>query len=230
MKTIGLIGGTGWVSTVEYYRIINEEINKRLGGHQFARCIIYSLNYGDINFFNKSNNKQAIYNLVLDAAKKLQSIGANGLLLCANTLHQFAEALQAQLSIPIIHIAEATANDIGQEGIRNVGLLGTKQTMEMDFYKNIFKKHHIDTLIPESEDRTFIQEVINNELIKSVFKTESKLRFQQICENLVMQGAQGIVLGCTEIPLLLNKEDISVKAFDTLQIHAKAAVDFSLGK
>lgn len=228
MKIIGLIGGTGWVSTLEYYRIMNEETNKRLGGHQFANCIIYSLNYGDIANYNKTNNKQGIYELILSAAEKLQSAGAQGLLLCANTLHQFAEALQQQLNIPVIHIAEATASEINAVGISTVGLLGTRQTMEMDFYKSIFMKHKINTLIPESEDREYIQTVINNELIKSIFKSESRMRFQKICENLIAQGAQGIVLGCTEIPLLMKQEDISVKAFDTLEIHAKAAVDFAI--
>ena len=227
MKTIGLIGGTGWVSTVEYYRIINEEANRRQGGLNFAKCFLYSLNYGDIDAFNKNNNKAGVYSLIYEASKKVTEAGAECLVLCANTLHQFADDLEKGFNIPLVHIAEATAREINRKGFKKIGLLGTKQTMEMDFYRDKLANFNIEMIIPPEDDRDFIQNTINNELIKGKFLKQSKERFQKIMNALGQREAQGIVLGCTEIPLLIKQEDADLPLFDTIGIHAKAVVDFA---
>ena len=228
MKTIGLAGGTGWISSAEYYRIINEEINKRSGGLEFARCILYSINYAEIDAFNKQLNKEGVYKLILDATVKLAGSGADFIILCANTLHQFVERLEQEIDLPIIHIAEATADDIRRKKMSKVGLLGTKQTMEMDFYKSRLKAKQIETVVPELSDRDFIQKTISDELLRGVFSGDSRNRFIEICKELNKRGGEGIVLGCTEIPLLLRQEDIDIPIINTLTVHAMAAVDFAL--
>jgi aspartate racemase len=228
MKTIGLVGGTGWISSAEYYKIINEETNRRLGGLEFARCILFSLNYGEIDSFNRQNNKDGIYSLILDASRKLINAGADCIVLCANTLHQFIEKLEPEINVPVIHIAEATAIEINRKNMKKIGLLGTKQTMEMNFYKSKLNEKNIEVLIPGPEERDFIQKTINNELIKSIFSDESQSRFIEICKDLSGKGAEGIVLGCTEIPLLVKQEDIEIPLFNTLLIHSISAVDFAL--
>jgi aspartate racemase len=228
MKTIGLAGGTGWISSAEYYRIINEETNKKSGGLTFSRCILYSVNYGEIDDFNKQNNREGVYGLILDATLKLAGAGAECIVLCANTLHQFYERLVLETGIPFIHIADAAANEISRKKISRIGLLGTKQTMEMDFYKSRLKDRNIDVLIPELSDRDFIQKTISDELLKGIFSDVSRYRFVAICKELYGRGAEGIVLGCTEIPLLLKQEDINLPVIDTLTVHALAAVDFAL--
>jgi aspartate racemase len=228
MKTIGLIGGTGWVSTLEYYRLINEETNKRLGGLNAARCIIYSFNYADINKFNLRDDHEGIYKLVLDAAVKLKNAGADCLVLCANTLHQYVDRLNEEVKLPIIHIADATAAEIKKQELSTIGLLGTKFTMEMDFYTKRLSTAGINSLVPEKPERFFIHSTIMNELLKEIFKPESKKRFLEIINDLEQKGAQGIVLGCTEIPLLIKQQDIHLPVFNTLEIHAKAAVGFAI--
>ena len=228
MRTIGLVGGTGWISSAEYYRIINEEINKRSGGLEFARCILYSINYAEIDAFNKQNNKEGVYNLIIDATLKLVGSGAELIILCANTLHQFVERLEQEIDVPIIHIAEAAADEIRRKKMSKIGLLGTKQTMEMDFYKSKLKERNIDVIVPELSDRDFIQKTISDELLRGVFTNESRYRFIGICKELNKRGAEGIVLGCTEIPLLLKQGDISIPIINTLTVHVMAAVDFAL--
>lgn len=228
MKTIGLVGGTGWVSTVEYYRIINEEVNRRLGGFQYARCILYSVNYGDIAAFNKIKDYDSIGDMIAEAAVKVQNAGADCIVLCANTLHRFTENVEKKISAPIIHIAEAAGKEINKNGFTKIGLLGTKQTMELDFYKTKLAAMGIESLVPGEPDRDFIQQTIEQELIKSIIKEESKSRFKTIIRGLSANGAQAIVLGCTEIPLLIKPTDIDIPLIDTLDIHAKAAVDFAL--
>lgn len=228
MKTIGLIGGTGWVSSIEYYRILNEETNKRLGGSEFAKCILYSLNYGDIDKHAKKGDYDSIYPLVLEGVKKLVLLKVDCILLCANTLHMFVGRLSAVTDIPIIHIADAVTWEIKKNNIGKVGLLGTKPTMEMDFYKSKLNEAGIEVLIPDDGERQYIQETILNELLKEIFTPEAKNKFLKIIENLKARGAEGIILGCTEIPLLVKQENTDTKLFDTLYIHAKTAVDFSL--
>ena len=228
MKTIGIVGGTGWVSSVEYYRLINEGINAKLGGLNFARCILFSINYAEINACNLRQDYDGVYNIVSDAAKKLISIGAEGIVLGANTLHFTADKLQEEIEVPIIHIADAAAAEIKQHNISRIGLLGTRQTMEQDFYKSRLRDAGIETLVPAKTVRDYINDVIMNELLKSNFKAESKKRFIEIIQELNQRGAQGIVLGCTEIPLLIKPGDIDIPLINTLDIHCRAIVDFAL--
>lgn len=229
MKTIGLIGGTGWVSTVEYYRLINELTNKRLGGLQFAKCVLYSLNYGDIDACNRQNDKIGVLSLVTNAAKKLESAGVDGLALCANTLHFAVDELSKSVELPIVHIADATGTRIKSQGVHKVGLLGTKLTMESDFYKTKLKEKGIECLVPELAEREYINDIITTELFKSVFRVDTRKRFIEIINKLANKGAEGIILGCTEIPLLIKQKDSDMPLFDTLHIHAEAIVDFILG-
>jgi aspartate racemase len=228
MKTIGLIGGTGWTSTVEYYRIINQETNKKLGGLNSARCVVYSFNYAVIDQLNKKNDHAGVFKLVLKAAEKLKNISADFLVLCANTLHQYADDLEKLIDLPIIHIADATAGEIKKQKFKTIGLLGTKFTMEMDFYTRRLKEAGIDSLVPQKPDRDFIHNAIMNELLKEEFRKETKEKFLKIIDDLNTTGAEGIVLGCTEIPLLIKQEDTLLPVFNTLEIHAKATVDFAL--
>ncbi len=228
MKTIGLIGGTGWVSTIEYYRVLNLEINKRLGGQNASRCILYSFNYADINECNLREDHTGVYKMVLDAAAKLKNASADFIVLCANTLHQYADELQKKIELPIVHIADATAKEIKKQGLSKIGLLGTKFTMEMDFYKKRLIAAGIESLVPEKPERLFIHDTIMNELLKEIFKPEAKKKFLEIINDLEQKGAEGIVLGCTEIPLLIKQDDTHLPVFNTLKIHAQAAVDFAL--
>lgn len=230
MKTIGLIGGTGWISTNEYYRLINQGINKKLRGLNSAQCIIYSFNYAIIDKFNKLDDHDSIYNLVLDAARKLESVSVDGLVLCANTLHQYVDKLEKEISTPIIHIGDATADAVKKRSLYKIGLLGTRFTMEMDFYTKRLVNAGIKSLVPEKQDRLFIHDSIMNELLKENFRKETKDRFLSIIDELINSGAEGIVLGCTEIPLLIKPEDIQLPLFNTLTIHAQAAVEYALSE
>lgn len=228
MKTIGLIGGTGWISSLEYYRIINRKVNEKLGGLNSAKCILYSVNYSEIDECNKRNDRRGVFRLISEGADRLYDAGAECILLCANTLHQFADELENKIPIPLIHIAEATAKQINKAGLKKVGLLGTKQTMEMDFYKSKLAAEGISTLIPNNEDMDIIQYIINYELLKEIFTDESVASFQNIMNRMKDSGAEGIILGCTEIPLLIKQEHSPLPLFNTLIIHAYEAVDFAL--
>lgn len=228
MKTIGLVGGTSWASTIDYYRIINEEVNKRRGGMDFARLVLYSLDYGEIHALSLKKDVDGIRALLVGAAKKIESIGAECLLLCANTMHMHAEAVQNSVGIPLIHIADAAAKEVGKKKMTSVGLLGTKLTMELDFYKKRLQEHGITAMVPPLEDRNFIHHAIDTELVKSLILPETKSRFLKIMDALRSQGAEGIILGCTEIPLLVKQGDSDISIFDTTRIHSLAAVDFAL--
>ncbi len=230
MKTIGLIGGTGWVSTIEYYRLINEGINKQLGGQNAARCVLYSFNYADIDKLNQVEDHVGVSKLVLDTALKLKSASAECIVICANTLHMFYDELVEKVQLPIVHIADATAREIKKRGLSKIGLLGTKFTMEMDFYTKRLSTAGIESLVPEKSERFFIHGAIVNELLKENFKPETKKKFLEIIADLEQKGAQGIVLGCTEIPLLIKPADTHLLIFNTLEIHAQAAVDFTLSE
>jgi aspartate racemase len=228
MKTLGLIGGISWLSTIEYYRIINEQINARVGGSQFASCIIRSFNYGEIQALTAVENWDEILELFATACIHLREGGAQGIVLCANTAHLVADKLEQRVELPVIHIGEATANAVEKAGLKTVGLLGTRFTMERDFIKRRLAQHQIDVLIPDLDDREFIHSTIFGELGKGILRAETKQRYQSIISDLVSRGAQGAILGCTEIPLLITEKDISVTAFDTTFLHATAAVDFAL--
>ena len=228
MKTIGLVGGTGWVSTGDYYRIINEEVNRRLGGLNFARCVLYSLDYGEIDKRNRARDMDGNAALVVEAAKKVVGAGADCVLLCANTMHLHAERVRDAVSVPLIHIASATARQITLKSMKKVGLLGTKMTMEMDFYRRRLNDAGIDVLVPEKDDREYIGHAIDDELVRSQFLPHTKNRFLRIIDGLHTSGAEGIVLGCTEIPLLIKPGDSDLTLFNTTLIHSLAAVDFAL--
>ena len=228
MKTLGLVGGTTWLSTIDYYRYINQGINKALGGHQFARLILYSLNFGEILALNKKGELDGIYILVRDASARVMEAGAEGIVLCANTLHRFVDQLQNDINAPIIHIAEATAREINCKGIPAVGLLGTRYTMEEDFITSRLEAANIEAVIPAKTDREFLNNVIYDELAKDIFKPETKSRILGIMEKLRQKGVEGVILGCTELPLIIKDDDYDLPLFDTTAIHARAAVDFAL--
>jgi aspartate racemase len=230
MKTIGLVGGITWYSTIDYYRYINELVNKKAGGDEAAKIILNSVNYGEIKKFTLENDWKSIASVISGAAKRTGDAGADCILLCANTMHNIAGEVQQAIAVPLIHIADATANEIKKTGLKTVALLGTKYTMQFDFFKERLSTYRINTLIPDENDIQKINEAIYNELGKGIILPETKKLFIGIMDKLIHKGAQGIILGCTEIPLLIKPEDCSVPLFDTTFIHASAAVDFALAE
>jgi aspartate racemase len=228
MKRIGLIGGLSWKSTVEYYRYINEEISERLGGRHSAKILIDSLDFAEVEAFILKQDFDGLARLLICSAKILEQSGAEVLLLGANTPHFLAPQVQASIQIPLIHIADATAEKILEKNISTVALLGTKFTMEQDFYKERLVRNGISVLIPEEDNRRFIHDTIFSELFYAVLNPVTKERFLKIIDELTAQGAQGVILGCTEIPLLIRQEDCQIPVFDTTKIHSTAAVTASL--
>lgn len=228
MKTIGLIGGLTWLSTLDYYRLLNEMVNEKLGGSEAGKIIIYSVNFGEIKIFTEKGNWDKIAEIICNAAKKLEASGADCILIGANTMHKIAGEIQAVLSIPVIHVAEEVAKEINKKKLTTVALLGTKYTMQMDFYKDKLSKQGIVTIIPELEEIELINAAIYNEMGKGIFLPVTKEKFLNIINSLIKQGAEGIILGCTEIPILIKQEDCTVPVFDTTRIHASAAVAFAL--
>ncbi len=229
MKTLGLIGGTTYFSTADYYRYINDGINKKLGGDNYARLILHSLNFGEIKKNNDAGDWEANFKLLEEAGENMKAGGAEGIVLCANTMHLLADRLEGKINLPIIHIATATANEIKKMNLKKVALLGTKITMEKDFFTNKLKNQNIEVLIPDDGDREFINRTIFEELGKEIFLQPTKTKYLSIIQKLISQGAEGIILGCTEIPLLIKPEDVTVPVFDTTRIHSDAAVNFSIG-
>jgi len=228
MKVLGLIGGISWISTIDYYKLINEGINEKLGGLNFSKCIIYSFNYEDIKKNNDTNDWETTFKMVSEACHHLINCGAEGLILCANTMHLIADRLQSDISVPIIHIANATAREVQIKSLKKVGLLGTKFTMEEDFFKHRLTDNGIKVITPDEIDRAFIHQTIFEELGKGIINLSTKRRYLLIIESLIKNGAEGIILGCTEIPLLIKNNDLDIPLFDTTRLHAKAAVEFSL--
>jgi aspartate racemase len=228
MKTIGIIGGLTWLSTLEYYKLLNEMVNQRVGGVASAKILLYSVNFEEIKTLTQNDDWEGIIMLISDAAKRLEQAGADCLLLGANTMHKVAGEIQKQLTIPLIHIAEATATTIKKQGLQKVALLGTRYTMELPFYKEKLREKEIETIIPEATDIAFINNAIYEEMSRNLFLNETKERFLQIIGKMIQQGAAGIIMGCTEIPILLKGETVEVPMFDTTYIHSMAAVDFAL--
>lgn len=228
MKTLGLIGGISWVSTIDYYKLINEGINEKLGGLNFAECIIYSFNYAVIKKNNDANDWDANLKLVAEAGEHLKNAGAKAIVLCANTMHLIAEKAEAKIGLPVIHIATATAAAIKSKNLKKVGLLGTKFTMELDFFKSKLRDKDIETMIPGDDDRQFIHQTIFEELGRGMIKDETRARYLAVIQEMMADGAEGIILGCTEIPMLIQPQDVPVPVFDTARIHAAAAVDFAV--
>lgn len=228
MKTIGLIGGMSWESSSEYYRIINEEVKQRLGGLHSAKCVLYSVDFEEIEICQRNGEWEKATHILTDAAHSLESAGADFIVICTNTMHKVANEIQADINIPILHIADITAQQVLSNGIKIVGLLGTKYTMEQDLYKSRLEAKGIKVLIPKEIDRVIVNAVIYNELCLGQIVDESRARYKRIIEDLIEQGAVGIILGCTEIGLLVKPGDSNVPLFDTTLLHALGAVNFAL--
>jgi len=228
MKKIGLIGGLTWVSTLDYYRLLNELVNERKGGSEAAEIILYSVNFGPIKKYTEGGNWKAISTIICDAAQKLEKAGADCVLLGANTMHKIAYEVQESISVPLINIASVTAAAIRLQSMKKVALLGTKYTMQLDFYKNALAQQGVETLIPAVEKIEIINSAIYNELGKNIFLPSTKQQFIEVINELHQQGAEGVILGCTEIPLLIKQNDSPIPVFDTTRIHALAAVEFAL--
>lgn len=231
MKTIGLIGGMSWESTVPYYRLINEGVKQRLGGLHSARLVLYSVDFHDIERLQHADRWDEAGTLLADVGRALQSAGADILVLCTNTMHKVAPAIEAAVDIPLLHIADPTAAAIRQTGLRTAGLLGTRFTMEQDFYRGRLEaRHGLRVLIPDAADRDIVHRVIYEELCLGVTRESSRAAYREIIGRLVAQGAEGIILGCTEIGLLVKPEDAPVPLFDTTALHAASAVAMALGE
>jgi aspartate racemase len=229
MKKIGLIGGMSWESSLEYYRIINETVKQRLGGLHSAESIMYSVDFDEIEKLQSQGNWQELTKVMIDSAQKLEKAGADLVIICTNTMHKMAGEVQNSVNIPLLHIADATAEKIKEKGCKKVGLLGTRFTMEEDFYKGrLIEKHGLEVIVPNSEERQIVHDIIYNELCLGEIKETSKEQFKKVIENLVKNGADGVILGCTEIPLLIKQEDVKVLLFDTTKIHAEYAVDYAI--
>lgn len=228
MKTIGLIGGMSWESTVPYYQIINEEVKNRLGGLHSAKVILYSVEFDEIEKCQSNGDWEKSGDILGEAAKGLEAAGADFILICTNTMHKVAPQIQSMIHIPIIHIADATAQELKKCQIRRVGLLGTKYTMTQEFYKQRLIDRGIDVVIPEGEDIDVVNDIIFHELCVGKIREESRKKFQDIIDRLKDKGADGVILGCTEIGLLIHQADSSLPVFDTTLIHAKRAVEIAL--
>ena len=229
MKTIGLIGGMSWESSIEYYRIINETAKAKLGGLHSAKSIMYSVDFADIEILQHQGKWGEAAQMLIDAAKKLENSGADFIVLCTNTMHKVADDIQANVKIPLLHIADATAQLVKDSGIRKIGLLGTRFTMEEEFYKGrLSQKYGLNVNVPNAQEREIVHRVIYDELVIGEIRQHSKEQYIGIIEQMVHQGAEGVILGCTEIALLIHKQDSQVPLFDTTRIHAEAAVEYAL--
>ncbi len=229
MKTIGLIGGMSWESSTEYYRLINTLVKERLGGFHSAQCVMVSVDFAGYEALLRESRWDKLTQLLIAAAQNVERAGADVIVLCTNTMHKVADDIQANIHVPFLHIVDPTAECIKADGLTTVGLLGTRFTMEEDFYVERLTQHHgLRVLIPEAAEREMINRVIFDELCLGEVKATSKAQYLAVIERLVAQGAQGIILGCTEIGMLLGPEDRGVPLFDTTRLHAQAAVEFTL--
>ncbi|HYE82055.1 MAG TPA: aspartate/glutamate racemase family protein [Clostridia bacterium] len=228
MKTIGLIGGTSWESSIEYYRILNETVKEKLGRLHSAKCLMYSVDFQNVVDLMQADDWEAVSVLMQNTASILKAGGADFLVICSNTLHNTAHDIEKNIGIPVLSIADAAGEKIKEMGIKKVGLLGTNNTMEGSYYRNSLLRYGIEPIVPEKGEREVIDEVIFGELCLGIIKQASKDIFNEIINKLQSKGAEGIVLGCTEIPLLIKQEDISIPVFDTMTIHAVTAVELAL--
>lgn len=228
MKKIGLIGGMSWESSVTYYQIINQVVKQHLGGLHSAECILYSVNFQEIEHYQSTNNWQKSAEVLAEAALNLQKAGADFIVICSNTMHKVVPYINSQITIPILHIAEMTVRALNKYNINKVALLGTKYTMEQEFYKNILIQNGFDIVIPEEQDRQVINDVIFNELCLGKINLKSKNIYLDIISRMCQLGIQGVILGCTEIGLLIKQSDISIPLFDTSLIHAQEAALLAL--
>ncbi|CNJ12076.1 aspartate/glutamate racemase family protein [Yersinia mollaretii] len=229
MKILGLIGGMSWESTIPYYRMINQQVKAQLGGLHSAKIILYSVDFHEIEQLQAKGDWHTAAKILSDAAVSLKLAGAEVVVVCTNTMHKVADDIKAASGLPLLHIADATAAQIKQQGINKIGLLGTRYTMEQDFYRGrLTEKHDIEVITPDSADREIINRIIYEELCLGVIKDSSRQEYRRIMGKLEQQGVQGIIFGCTEITLLVNAQDAHVPVFDTTAIHATAAAEYAL--
>jgi aspartate racemase len=229
MKTIGLIGGMSWESSLEYYRILNQATRARLGGLHSAKIIMFSVDFADLVVMQHEGNWAGLSDILVEAAQKLQMAGASMVLLGANTMHRLAENVEARISIPLLHIADATADQVKAQGLQRVGLLGTKFTMEQDFYRQrLSARHGLEVLVPDLPGRDALHHIIYDELCQGQVEPASRQVVLNLCQELVAAGAEGVVLGCTELELLVAPDQATVPLFATTRIHAEAAVNLAL--
>jgi aspartate racemase len=229
MKTIGLLGGMSWESSSEYYRILNETIAKRLGDLHSADCLLYSVDFAEVEALQHAGRWDELTEMMISAAQSLAHGGAECLLICTNTMHLMAPEIQAAIDIPLLHIADAAGEAVQAQGLHKVALLGTRFTMEGDFYRQrLTDKFGLEVLIPEEADRAIVHQTIYGELVKGEIKDSSRDAFLEIIAKLQAQGAEGVILGCTEIPLLVHQADVEIPVFDTTRIHAETAVAWAL--
>jgi aspartate racemase len=229
VKTIGLIGGMSWESSIEYYRIINETVRAKLGGLHSAKSMMYSVDFAEVEALQRQEKWDEATALLVDAATSLENGGADFVIICTNTMHKVADEVQEHIRVPLLHIADATAETIKAHGLKKVGLLGTRFTMEEDFYTGrLVERHGLEVVIPTEEEREIVHRIIYDELCMGEVRESSREQYASIMEHLIENGAEGIVLGCTEIGLLVGDEDCRVPLFDTTEIHAVAAVEYAL--
>jgi aspartate racemase len=229
LKTIGLVGGMSWESTLEYYRIINEKVKEKLGGFHSAKIVLYSVDFAEIEMLQHRGEWERTAVILGEAFRAVERAGADVALLCTNTMHKVFDEIQKAVRIPLLHIADVTGRAVQDRGLKRVGLLGTRFTMEQEFYRGkLVRDYGIDVLVPDEEDRQTIHGILYNELCLGTVKDASREVFKKIIARLEARGAQGVILGCTEIPLIVEPKDYSLPLFDTTSLHAEAAVEFAL--
>ena len=228
MRTLGLLGGMSWESTLPYYRHVNERVREKLGGLHSAKLVLYSVDFAEIERLQHSGDWATAARVLADAAQALERAGAEALVLCTNTMHRVLDVIEPAIGIPVLHIADATARRIRAAGLTKVGLLATRFTMEQDFYRGRIERNGLAVIVPEADERAEIHRVIYDELCLGAIRDASRETFRTIMANLVARGAEGLILGCTEIGLLVGADDTSVPVFDTARIHAEDAVDWAL--
>ncbi|MGW7479139.1 aspartate/glutamate racemase family protein [Nonomuraea muscovyensis] len=227
-RTIGLIGGMSWESSAEYYRLLNEETRRRLGGHHCARSVLLTVDFAEIEAMQRAGDWAGAGRVLAEAATTVERAGAGLVLLCTNTMHQVADAVEAALGVPLVHIVDATARRVVAAGLTRVGLLGTRFTMEMDFYRDRMRRHGVEVVVPDEPERTLVHDVIYQELTRNRVESSSRDAYRRIMAGLADRGAEGIVLGCTEITLLVGPEDSPVPVFDSTRVHVETALDLAL--
>ncbi len=228
MKTIGLIGGMSWESSVEYYRIINEEVKNKLGGLHSAKCLLYSVDFDEVERYQAEGDWESAGEMLGEVARSLEKAGAEFIVICTNTMHKVIDDIEQNIQVPVLHIADTTASQIQKSNIKTVGLLGTRYTMEQDFYKSRIESQGIEVVVPNKEERNKVNKVIFDELCLGQIQQSSKDYYKEVIKGLIDNGAEGIILGCTEIGLLVQPEDSEVSLFDTTKIHAIEAVKEAL--
>jgi aspartate racemase len=228
MRRIGLVGGMSWESTALYYRLLNEEVRERLGGFHSARLVLASVDFAEVEAMQSAGDWAAAGAMLAEEARAVQAAGAECLVLCTNTMHKVADVVQAAIDVPLLHLADVTADAVRGAGIGRVALLGTRFTMEQPFYADRLRSHGVEVLVPDGEDRALVHDVIYDELVLGVVREESRAAYVEVVRRLAERGAGGVVLGCTEIELLLGPDDVDLPVFATTALHVQAAVDFAL--